>query len=119
MKVITKLLIAFFFSLILAGCSKIYGVVTSNDDGTYQSVSVGGSKASALKSADNDAKVWCKRQDGSGKYVVMNQEVVQNKAPEVDTGSKLGNAIAQVATYADSLDRDDDFEATTQFRCSN
>lgn len=118
MNVFSKLCTALVFTLVLTGCSKIYGVVTANGDGSYQGIATAGNKPSAIKVADNDAKVWCKRKHGSKNYVVVSQDVKQNEAPDVDLGNKVGNALVQVARYADSISRDDDFEATTQFKCS-
>lgn len=117
MKVSAKSALALSLLFVLAGCAKIYGVVTPNGDGTYQAVNIGGNKPEAVKAADNDAKVYCKRNHGSKNYVVVKQDVVQDEAPDVDLGNKVGNALVQAARYADRLSRDDDYEVTTQFRC--
>lgn len=117
MPLFNRLIIAISMSLILAGCAKMYGVVTPADNGSYQAVNVAGNKPEVFKAADHDARLWCKKKHGTKNYVVLKQDVVQDEAPDVDLGNKLGNALVQAARYADRLNRDDDFEATTQFRC--
>ncbi len=98
------------------GAGFIQGTVMPYENGQYQAISIGENKAAALKIADKDATVTCKK-EGEKKYVVSSQDVIHTPPPEIKTGNDFIDAIGKIAAYSESKEASDDYEATTIFKC--
>jgi len=110
-KLNTILLPALF---IITGCTQ--GSVIPYENNKYHAISIGGDKSTVLRMANHDAKVTCKKK-GKKQYTVISQEVKYTPPPEIKTGNKVIDTIGKIAAYHEAQDNQEDYEATTVFKC--
>jgi hypothetical protein len=102
-------------AMVVAGCATIQGSVAPMEGGQYKAVSIAGNKYTAHKIADNDASVTCKREKRSG-YVVLSQDVNEEKPPEMESGNQFVDTALGVAAFA-YHEKHKEVELTTIFKC--
>jgi major membrane immunogen (membrane-anchored lipoprotein) len=113
-------------AVLLAGCAsraQLIGVVTPMADGQLQSVVKAADKTTALRHFDNDAKLHCGKRgfiaamDTKGKYVVVSQDVKEKSGKIGSSGDARIDAGIAVGIRRLGLERDDQVEVTTMFKC--
>ncbi|TPW17200.1 MAG: hypothetical protein FD130_749 [Halothiobacillaceae bacterium] len=112
--------IAFSIGLgvLLAGCATVKGTVFKQTDGTYKSTYSGKSERDTLKVIHQDAKLTCKDEESTSKFVVVNQTV--DDLTERAAGAKEGFAsVAGTAlSVLDKQTSKENVRGTLIFKCA-
>jgi hypothetical protein len=96
-------------AVIATGCASIKGSVSRIDGGQYKSFASHKEKTEALKIADNDTRVTCKKADGK-EPIVIKQDTKLVK-PEKSGMNKWAAAAMGVQQ------KDATYDVTTIFKC--
>lgn len=113
-------------TLALTACAsrpQFVGVVTPLAGGQLQSVVKATDKTTAMRHFDNDAKIHCGKRgvvaamDTPGKYVVVSQEVKEKSGQIASSGDGRLDAGIAVGIRHLGLERADQVEVTTMFKC--
>jgi len=112
--------------VLLTACAsrpQMAGVVTPMAGGQLQSVVKAADKTTAMRYFDGDAKIHCGTRgviaamDKAGRYVVVSQEVKEKSGQIASSGDSRIDAGIAVGIRHLGLERSDQVEVTTMFRC--
>lgn len=117
MKIQKTLVVAFSVGLLLSGCATVKGTVFKQADGTYKGTYSAKNEREALKVIHEDAKIQCKNEEKTEKYVVVNQNV--DKMTEQADGAKEGFAAVagSAVTAVDKFFGSENVRGTIIFKC--
>jgi type IV pilus biogenesis protein CpaD/CtpE len=111
---------------LLAACAsrpQMVGVVTPMASGQLQSVVKATDRTTALRYFDNDAKIHCGKRgaiaamDTKGKYLVLSQDFKEKSGQIASSGDGRLDAGIAVGIRRLGLERDDQVEVATMFKC--
>jgi type IV pilus biogenesis protein CpaD/CtpE len=111
---------------LLTACAsrpQLQGAITPMAGGQLQSVVKAADKTTAMRHFDNDAKIHCGKRgviaamDTKGKYVVVTQEVKEKSGQVASSGDSRIDAGIAVGIRHLGLERSDQVEVTTMFKC--
>ena len=117
MKIQKTMVMVFSVGLLLSGCATIQGTVFKQTDGTYKGTYSAKNEREALKVIHEDAKINCKKEESTEKFVVVNQNV--ETMTEKTEGAKEGFAAVAGSAVA-ALDKfygSENVRATMIFKC--
>lgn len=118
MKIQNILVTCVSIGLLLSGCATVKGTVFKQADGTYKGTYSAKNERDALKVIHDDAKIYCKKEENTEKYLVVTQNV--DKMTE-QSGANAKEGFAAVAgTAVTALDKfygSENVRGTIIFKC--
>ena len=103
--------------VVLAGCASTNGTVMPKGDGTYHLVTQAATERAAMKMAQADAELTCKKDYRSKRYVMLdhNSEYIGIK---VNKGNSTASSIAaNVVEFAGRMNNAENYKVEMEFRC--
>lgn len=117
MKSLKAIAVVLLAGFLFSSCATVKGTVFKQSDGTYKSTYSAKNERDALKVVHDDAKVNCKKEEGTEKIVVVNQsvETMTEKAEGAKEGfaAVAGSAVAALDKFYGS----ENVRATLIFKC--
>ncbi len=118
MRIQKTIVIACSVGLLLSGCATIQGTVFKQADGSYKGTYSAKNERDALKVIHDDAKIHCKNEENTGKYLVVSQNV--DKMTEQSGANSKEGFAAVAGTAVTALDKfygSENVRGTIIFKC--